>query len=143
LQHATDAALQRIQRSEPSGDVVAQYTVPPLDSAFEQGLSNRLAAEIAAAVGPERTGLFLPQAWREFRSDLTPTEAETMTVRRSVVDGEPDLICEMTRGARVDTTPVRYAQVPSGWFLKAFPGGWEKLAQQEGFELPARFWLRQ
>ena len=62
-----------------------------------------------------------------------------MTIRRSVTDGEPDLVCEMNRGGRVDSMAVRYAHYPSGWFLKVFPGGWETLARREGFELPRSF----
>ncbi len=139
LQHAADTAFLKAQRSEPSGDIVAQYTVPPLDPAFEQGLSNSFAAELAGAVGPERTDALLPQAWRESRPLLAPREAETMTIRRVGADGEPDLICELNRGGHVDRSPVRYAHYPSGWFLRMFPGGWETLAQREGFEVPRRF----
>lgn len=140
LQHARDAAWLRLQRTEPSGDIVAQYTVPAPDPVFQQSLSNNFAAELASAVGPERADLLLPNAWRELRSDLTPAETETMTIRQSVVDGEPDLVCEMKRGNTVSTEPVRYGHYPNGWLSTLFPRGWEGLAQQEGFELPARFW---
>ncbi len=129
----------KVERTEPNGDVVAQYSVSSTDAAFEQSLSNNFATGIARVVGPERADFLLPGAWREFRSQLGPREAETMTIRRSVVDGEPDLVCEMKRGEQIPTQPVRYAHYPSRWFLTAFPGGWKTLADREGFELPRNF----
>lgn len=128
-----------VERTEPNGDILAQYTVRPPDPAFEQNLSNNFTADLAVAVGQERAELLLPQAWREFRSELGPTEVETLTVRRSVVDGDADLVYEMKRGAQTWTDPVRYAHYPSSWFLALFPGGWKTLAQREGFELPPSF----
>ncbi len=148
-QSALKLALQRIretwqdplvERTEPSGDVVAQYSLRAPDPALEQSLSNSFTAAITGVIGPERADLFLPQGWRQFRSGLGPTEAETVTVRRSMVDGEPDLIVEMKRsGKAVFSEPVRYAHYPSSWFLTLFPGGWATLAQREGFALPRRF----
>ncbi len=64
-----------------------------------------------------------------------------MTIRQTVVDGEPDLICEMKYGNKVDSSPLRYAHYPYGPVLGYFPdGGWEALARREGFELPRRFY---
>jgi len=34
---------------------------------------------------------------------------------------------------------VRYVHYPSLWFIALFPGGWEAIAQREGFELPKNF----
>ena len=102
------------------------------------------AADVAAAVGQERADMLLPDAWRELRSGLAPAKPETMTIRRAMVDGEPDLICEMKRGDILSdsTSPVRYAHYPSAWFLTLFPGGWKALAEREGFELPQSFQTR-
>jgi hypothetical protein len=130
----------RVERTDPAGDVVAQYTALPLDSALEQQLSNTFITEISGILGPERSPLLGPQAWREIRSDLAPREPETLIVRRSVVDGEPDVAWEEYRGSKpVASSQVRYAHYPSGWFLAQFPGGWKTLADREGFELPRRF----
>lgn len=140
LQRAREGQWLRIERGEPGGDVLAQYTVPSPDPAFEQSASNNFFAGIIAALGQERADLVLPEAWREFKSGLAPSQPETMTIRRTTVEGEPDLICEMKSGSRVvDTSPVRYARYPSSWFLTLFPGGWQTLADREGFELPPRF----
>jgi hypothetical protein len=128
-----------IERTPPSGDIVAQYTVSPPDPAFEQGQSNNFSADITAAIGADRASLFLPQAWQQFISDLAPTVPETMTIRQTVVDGQPDLICEVTQGGNVSSSPVRYAQYPAFPVLKLFVGGWQALAQSEGIDLPPSF----
>ena len=144
LDRAREGQWLRIERTEPKGDIVAQYTVPAPDPVFDQSISNHFAAEVAAVVGPERADMLLPDAWRELRSGLAPAKPETMTIRRAMVDGEPDLICEMKRGDILSdsTSPVRYAHYPSAWFLTLFPGGWKALAEREGFELPQRFQTR-
>jgi hypothetical protein len=143
LDDARDAAWARVQRTEPSGDVVAQLTFPSLDAAFDQNLSNRFAGEVAAALGPERTDLFLQRAWRDLQSELAPSDDETMTIRQTEVDGQPDLLCEMKMGGKVDVTPLRFAHYPYGPILTFFPMGWDTLAQQEGFTLPPRFYGQQ
>jgi hypothetical protein len=139
LEHAREAAWAAVQRAEPAGDIVAQYTFPSLNSAFGQGLSNNFAAEVAEAIGPERGSFLLPQAWGDLKNALAVYQGtETMTLRQTVVDGEPDLICEMEYGGKVDSSPVRYARYPYGPILTFFPGGWQELAGTEGFTLPPR-----
>lgn len=139
LQQARDGQWLRVQRTEPSGDIVAQYTVLPPEPALAQSVSNQFAAELFATLGPERADVLLPSAWREFQAGLAPAEPETLTLRRTVVEGEPDLVWEMKRGNDISTNPVQYAHYPASWFLTLFPGGWKTLAEREGFELPARF----
>ena len=147
-QEALSATLQRarddwqaptIERTEPHGDIVAQYSVHAPDPDAEMSLSNRLAVDLVGAVGAERAELLLPATWREFRNGLGSTEAETLIVRRTADNAESDLVWETNRGNRTSTGAVRYAYYPSTWFLTAFPGGWKTLAEREGFELPAKF----
>lgn len=146
------SALQRIrdgwegnslQRTAPHDDVVAQYTLAPPDAAAEQSLSNSFTAALSAAVGQERADLMQSEAWSNFRNALGPTESETLTVRQTVVNGEPDLAWQIQRGPGGSdggaSQPVRYANYPSSWFLSAFPGGWDTLAQRENFQLPPAF----
>jgi hypothetical protein len=129
-----------VKRTEPSGDIVAEYTAVPPDPAFVQSFSNNVASGVTEAIGPERASLLLADGWREFRNELGPAEAETMTIRRTEARGQPDLVCEMSRDGKVyGSSPVRYANYPSSWFLACFPGGWADLARVEGFELPKRY----
>jgi hypothetical protein len=123
----------------PGGDIVAQYTIVPPDPAFVAGQSNAFVANITTAIGTERAGYFLHDAWRELTSDLAPSEAKTMTLRQTNVDGQPDLICEVTQGAKVSTMPVRYATYPNFPVMELFPGGWQAMAQTVGFKLPPSF----
>ena len=129
----------RVQRAEPAADVVAQYTVSPPDPVLVQSQSNVVFTEITGLLGAERVDFLLPDAWRQFASDLAPAKSQTMTIRRTVADGVPDLICDMEYGDQTASSPVRYAHYPSGWFLKLFPGGWQTLAEREGFDLPEKF----
>jgi hypothetical protein len=137
------ARLQRteLQRTEPAGDIVAQYTIPAADPSFEQAISNRFSVEITGILGAERAGVFLHQGWNELRGQLALTAAEpiTMKIRRSVTDGEPKFSYQLTQGGSSKSEDMRYAHYPSLWFLALFPGGWEAIAQREGFELPKNF----
>src|SRR3569833_441323 len=149
-QSAMAAAIQRVregqwgqvQRTEPTGDIVAEYTMVPPDPGALLSISNNYARGIVAAVGQERADLLQPQAWRELSASLAPRETQTIVIRQSVTDGEPDLTCEIRHGGQVSVSPVRYAMYPmypAGWFLKTFPGGWQDLAKRENFTLPAIF----
>ena len=139
IQRVRDGQARQVQRAEPSGDVVAQYTDLPMDPRVAMSLSNSFAGEITGVVGQERTDMLLPGAWRELRNDLAPSEAQTMTIRRTITDGQPDLTCEVRYGSHVYLSHVRYGNYPSSWFLSTFPGGWADLAKRENFELPAKF----
>jgi hypothetical protein len=146
LDRAKEAVWARVQRTEPSGDVVAQYTFPALDSAFAQSLSNSFSADVDSAIAPERTDLFLHGGWNELKWDLNaPGETQTLTIRKTVVDGEPDLVCDVNTGGNVQSSPVRYARYPFGPDILLFfqPLGWDTLAQQAGFTLPPRFYGQQ
>ena len=87
----------------------------------------------------ERADVFVRDAWRELVSDLAPSETQTMTIRQTDVDGQPDLVCEVKQGADVSTMPVRYATYPNFPVMKLFPGGWQAMAKTVGFELPPSF----
>jgi hypothetical protein len=143
---AADSVLQKnlnqslnVKFSEPNGDIVAQYTVVPPDPGSELSLSNNLVGGLTEALGSERTSLLFPNIWYEFKSHIGPPEPETVTVRQSIVDGQPDVMWEASRGNTVIfSEPVRYAHYPA-WFLEIFPGGWQTLADRAGFQLPSRF----
>lgn len=139
LQQAGQAALSRLQRIEPTGDVVAQYTIQP-DQDLQASISNQFGSEITAILGPERSDLFLPSAWRELKPQLAPDGSDPLTMTiRSVGEDEPKLVWELKQGESISTGDVRYAYYPSSWFLTLFPGGWEPIVTREGFELPKSF----
>lgn len=146
---ALNAALKQLRdnwqgstltRTEPSGDIVAQYTLSAPDAAAMQSLSNNFTTSLAGAIGRERVDLLLPWGWNEFKGQLGTSEPWTLTIRQVVADGQPDLVCEMQiAGSQPYNEPVRYAHYPGGSFLTFFPGGWDTLAQREGFQLPPAF----
>jgi hypothetical protein len=140
LARAKAADLAQVQRSQPTGDVVAEYTIQS-DPILEQGISNDFSAAVRAILGPERADLSLVRAWDELRSKLAPPGQQplSMTIRRLTVDNETKLSCEVSQGSKVSRSEVRYAHYPSTWFLTVFPGGWQAIAQREGFDLPTNF----
>lgn len=144
LKTALDRARQgqwlNVQSTPPAGDVVAQLTITPPDPSWIQTQSNNFAADVTAAIGSERAGLFLPDAWYNFTSTLAPSsQPETLTIRQVTVDGQPDLVCEETHDGTTGTMPVRYAHYPYFPVMKLFPGGWQNMAQSLGFTLPPSF----
>jgi hypothetical protein len=124
------------QRTEPHGDVVAQYTLP-LDAEFSQSRSNTLAAAVIGALGTERGRLMLDYAsyWM-FDAQMRGAGSTTLAVRRPA-DGPERLSFQVNtpnggyNGALVNP----FQQFPEA-FCTIFPGGWTDLAQREGFELP-------
>lgn len=139
LAQAREGQWLNVTSTSPGGDIVAQLTISPPDPSFEAGQSNAFSEAISLAIGPERAKLFLPDAWREFSSSFAPREPETMTIRQTEINGQPDLVCEEMRGSNVSTMPVRYARYPAFPVLKLYPGGWQELAQAFNFSLPPSF----
>jgi len=128
------------QRTEPAGDVVAQYTIPA-NPELALSLSNRIATAVVATLGNERADLFLPNArswWGWQRIGVDESDA-TLTVRRIAINGESRLVWEWKHGSSAPSAEVAYGYYPSSSFLWLFPGGWADLARREGFELPASF----
>ncbi len=140
MERAKGSRLCQVQRFEPAGDIVAHYTIQA-DPIVERSISNNFSADITAILGSERAGLCLGWSWRDLRELLGSPgqESVTMTIRRFGVDDESKLVCELSQGDSVSRNDVRYAYVPSRWFFTLFPGGWEAIAQREGFELPKNF----
>lgn len=142
LDQARAGQWLNVKNTTPAGDsaIAAQLTLTPPDPEFQAAQSNAFTAGITAAIGPERADLFLQDAWREFLNDLSPQQAETMTLRWVQNDGQSDLNCEISSGQNVSTSPVRYGNYPAFPILKLFPhGGWQEMAQSMNFQLPATF----
>ena len=139
VQRARSEVLARVQRTEPFGDIVAQYNIPT-DPLFVQTITNGFAAEVTAILGEQRADVFLNQAMSTLTRRLgirANGKGDTvMTIRRAVVDGEPGFSCEIKDAGGGHTSKVARSYIPSDWFMMIFPGGWEALARREGFELP-------
>lgn len=133
-----------VKNTTPAGnsEIAAQLTLEPPDPDFQTAQSNAFAAGITAAIGPERAGMFLRDAWRNFLSSLSvQQQPDVLTLRWVQNNGQPDLICdEASNGQNILTMPVRYAHYPAFPLLKLFPhGGWQEMAQSMNFQLPPGF----
>jgi len=139
VQRARSEVLARVQRTEPFGDIVAQYSIPS-DPLFVQTITNGFSAEVRAILGEQRAEVFLNQAMSTLTRRLGIRAKEkgdtVMTIRRAVVDGEPGFSGEIKDADGEHTSKVARGYIPSPWFMMIFPGGWEELARREGFELP-------
>lgn len=129
--------MGRMQRIDPAGDIVAHYSITP-DPTLENAVSNLFSVRIAGVLGAERGELFVEPGWRALKASfpVTDQEPETLTIRRAVVNGQPELSWHAVQGTSRRSGPIRYGHYPTRWFLKLFPGGWKDLAEREGFELP-------
>lgn len=133
-------AESHVQRQEPTGDVVAQYTLPD-DAAFSESVSNTFASGIMATLGDQRGQLLLGYS-RSWMTELGisgggPT---TMIVKRNGSANHPQLNLELHYGlgSTMSTTVSPWQPMPEG-FRALFPGGWPDLAKREGFALPKEF----
>jgi hypothetical protein len=132
-------AEAHVQRSEPSGDIVAKYALPA-DPAFTLSLSNQFTSGILAALGEERGDMLLSyaQSWMT-ELGLAGDGASTLTVVRYQLGGEPHLNFQLQYSGNSMSTDVSPHQPFPAAFLPLFPNGWADFAQREGFELPKSF----
>jgi hypothetical protein len=133
-------AQEHIRREEPSGDIVAKYTLPQ-DSALSQSLSNSFASGITATLGQERGNLLLDycSSWMMELGLGGGGGNSILTVKRygSGDDSHLSLVLDYS-GSHMSTDVSPYQEFP-GAFLPLFPNGWPDLAQREGFALPKSF----
>lgn len=136
-------AEAHVQRTEPSGDLVAQYRLP-VDPEFSQSQSKTFMSGILATLGDER-GRLLMNYSRSWMVDLgmdsygVPPSPTTMTVRRHGTGDDLTLTLEVKQaGGGMQTVVSPWQPFPAA-FRPLFPGGWQELARREGFELPAAF----
>jgi hypothetical protein len=128
------------QREDPSGDVVAKYTLPT-DADFSQSLSNQFASSVVGTLGDERGELLLQYA-HQWMSELGMENpgSQTLTVSR-YPNGDTSRLSfsvSQSTGAMMSTDVSPYQPFPPA-FQPLFPNGWSDLAQREGFALPPSF----
>ena len=138
-------AKEHIQREEPTGDIVAKYSLP-VNEEFTQSLSNQFTTAIYATLGDERGQLFQQHAY-SWMSALGmgsgPASAyanspATITIERYSKDSDQLRYTLQRANSQMQTSVSPWQPFPEE-FRTAFPGGWQELAQREGFELPKEF----
>ncbi len=135
-------AMAHTRRTEPAGEVVAQYTLEG-DPSVRSSLSNALTTGIFEAVGPERAQFIVPSA-RNWLTSLVRNldDPYTMVVTRYNNANGQGLRAQFIYG--FGTTRPLGNLVPKDlsecWFptpfLPLFPNGWADVAKREGFQLP-------
>jgi hypothetical protein len=146
---------QHLQRTEPSGDILAQYTLP-VDADFSQNQYATFTNAVFSTLGEQRGEWLMKQAdqWlynngmgpgpdlsslpTDFMPQLAEAEAPKPTVMTLKADGDAIDLNVQEGGGTSSSTISPWQNVPPP-FNTLFPGGWKQIAQEEGFQLPASF----
>lgn len=136
---------EHVQREEPSGLVVAKYTLP-LNPELSQSQHSAFTNHIMATLGAERGDLFRDKAWGWMESQgmlsgpqsAYANTATSLSVKRYAAD-RTDLGYTLQQGNSMMSASVLPWQSFPEAFRSVFPGGWQELAEREGFELPKEF----
>lgn len=136
-------AQAHVQSGEPSGDVLAKYTLPA-DPQFMQSLSNTYVSGVFNTLGQERGELmegYSSQWMSEVGLSDTGTSQDpiTLTVKRYQSDDQSRLGYEFSYGGGSMSADVSPWQAVPEPFQSLFPGGWADIAKQAGFALPKEF----
>jgi len=135
--------LAHLERKEPSGEVLAHYTLPK-DPELSKAITNAFTTALIAAVGRERAELIVPEA-RNWMSSIGVFDRDNkpamIRVTRNVTGGEVRLSTETSYDDSAVGTASRQLDKSSDVpyprnFHFIFPNGWEDVAKREGFELP-------
>jgi hypothetical protein len=141
----TEWAKANVQREEPSGLTVAKYVLP-VDPTLAGTQRITFTNAIRSTLGEVRGDLFQQKSWgwMDAMGMLSGPEAgyaskpTSLTVKRYAADRE-DLGYTLQQGySMMSSSVLPWQQFPEA-FRAVFPGGWEELAQREGFELPKTF----
>jgi hypothetical protein len=136
-------AKANLQREGASEDMLVRYTIPA-DPAFERALTEKLFSAINAAVGDERGELMRGyfQTYRIYEDGRIGGRTNVLEIHR--VPGQPGLgyrsgwKWEDSEAINTRPEPIKPNKFPDAFFL-VFPGGWQEVAQREGFALPEEF----
>jgi hypothetical protein len=143
-----DWTVAQTERTEPTNDVVAQYTVAGNET-LGLSISNALDAELVGALGQQRAELIRPAVnkWA-YETGFYLQESRTLIIRRCLVGDESRLLwqegrAEWVRGLGAkDFRELAPCPFPAR-FLPVFSNGWADLAEREGFALPKEFQEKQ
>ncbi|MBE0545211.1 MAG: hypothetical protein IH623_28060 [Verrucomicrobia bacterium] len=141
--------IAHAQREEPSGDVLARYSLPK-DAEFSQSRSNAFVSGILATLGLERGELMegpYAYSWMWDAGMLDDgvglkadrDDSTTLTVNRYPAGTDGQLLFTIKQAGDDMTAVVAPWQPFPQAFKPLFPNGWPDLAAHEGFELPKTF----
>jgi hypothetical protein len=153
-------AREHVRRTEPSGDVLAQYTLPA-DAEFSQGQMAMFTNCIFGVLGSQRgqwlqehslqwmmdsglvTGPDLSKVPAEFQAILPLSDhlnqPTVLTLHRYQAGNDWGINYDLQQAGNGMSTTVNPWQPFPAPFLAIFTGGWKELAAREGFELPKEF----
>jgi hypothetical protein len=132
-------ALDHLQRSEPSGDIVAKYTLPE-DPELSQSMSNRFVNTLFSSLGSERAAELLDHSY-SWMSDvgMLGGNSSTMTIKSTRMGDDVSLMLELqSKGGNMSCGIAPQQPFPRA-FQTIFPNGWRDLAEHEVFVLPKQF----
>ena len=153
-------AKANVQRAEPSGDMLAQYSLPA-DNEFSKAQLASYTNGIYNALGGQRAlwlqnhsldwmqafGLLTGSGPSDVSSEAIAAafsfeykpEPTTMTLSRYQSGDDTHINLELKQaGGSMSTTISPWQPFPEA-FRAIFPGGWKDVAEREGFELPKEF----
>lgn len=134
-----DWASSHTVRTEPKGDIVAQYT---LENDPAMSVSNNFFRGVLEAVGRDRAELIVAASPGLMNDVCTRAEYRSMIVRRSEAGNQSQLRVELYRGQRLDKYELWQSDSGSAYFPEEFhplfPNGWADVAKREGFEIPTK-----
>ena len=136
-------AKANVQREGASDDMLVRYTIPA-DPIFAQALTNKLFSALNTAIGDERSRLMRNffEHWRISEDGAIGERTNILSLHR--ISGQPGLgwragwKWENAEAINTYPEPIKTKDFPYA-FLFIFPGGWQEVAQREGFDLPEDF----
>lgn len=153
-------AKAHVQRTEPSGDILAQYTLP-VDVELSQNQLAIFTNGIFSILGDQRGQLLKDHsvAWMQnigllIGRDFSKTPPEylantsiaayqvqpaTLILKRYQVADYWGINYTFEHMGGSTTSEISPFQPLPEVFKSVFPGGWKEIAEREGFELPKEF----
>ncbi|HEY4416266.1 MAG TPA: hypothetical protein VGO57_11280 [Verrucomicrobiae bacterium] len=154
-------AKEHVQRTEPSGDMLAQYTLPA-DPEFAANQMTTFTNAIVGALGSQRaqwlqdhssqwmqdSGLSegvdfskIPEAYLSMAAAIPEHQNQptSLTLNRRQAGNDWYINVTLKQAGNNMSYDVLPQQPFPAAFSPLFPGGWQELAQREGFELPKEF----
>lgn len=137
-------AKQNLQREGPVDAMLAQYVLPT-DGAFRESLTKNLYSNLNAAIGAERGELLRKffEHYGIYEDGAIGARTNILSIHRIAAPpgyGYRSGWREADGSEAINTypEPIKPKNFPYP-FRFVFPGGWQEVAQREGFELPKEF----